>query len=115
MKRFLLFFAVSALAFAADITGSWSFSVDTDMGSGTPKFTFKQTGEKVTGTYAGQLGEAPLTGTVQGNKVSFSFEISPGGDKLKVVYQGTVEGDKSMKGSIDFGGQAKGTFTGTKD
>lgn len=115
VRTFLLLFLTAAMALAADITGSWSFSVDTDMGSGTPTFTFKQTGEKITGNYRGQLGEAPLTGTVQGNKITFSFEISPTGDKLTVVYTGTLEGDKAMKGAIDFGGQAKGTFTGTKN
>jgi hypothetical protein len=115
IRALLLSLLTAAMALAADVTGSWSFAVETDVGSGTPAFTFKQSGEKITGNYRGQLGEAPLAGTVQGNKITFSFEISPTGDKLTVVYTGTVEGDKAMKGSIDFGGQAKGTFTGTKN
>jgi hypothetical protein len=113
MKRLLVFFTLAALALAADITGNWTLDVETEMGSGSPTFTFKQDGEKLTGTYRGQLGEAPLTGKVTGDKVEFSFEISPTGEKWKVVYSGTVSAD-TMQGTIDFGGQATGTFKGKK-
>ena len=34
-----------------------------DAGSGTPIFVFKQSGEKLTGTYSGLMGNAELTGT----------------------------------------------------
>ena len=35
--------------------------------------TFKQDGEKLTGHYSGQLGEADLTGTVKGQDIEFKF------------------------------------------
>jgi hypothetical protein len=104
----------SLAAFAADITGTWSAEVQTDMGSGTPTFTFKQDGEKLTGTYSGQLGEAKLTGTIKGDDVEWSFEASPQGDKLVVKYAGKLDGSNKMKGTTDLGGLAKGTFTATK-
>lgn len=113
MKRVLMFLATAALAFAADITGTWNFTVETDMGSGTPTMTFKQDGNKLAGTYKGQLGEAPLQGTVNGDKVEFSFEVSPAGDKIAVKYTGTVTGDK-MTGTVDLAGQATGKFTASK-
>jgi hypothetical protein len=114
MKRFFLFLAMATLTFAADLTGTWSFQVDTDMGSGTPTFTFKQEGSKLSGTYSGALGEAPVTGKIDGAKVEFWFEASPTGEKITVKYSGTIEGDNKMKGSVDLGGQAKGTFTAEK-
>ena len=114
MKRLALLLAIAALSFAADITGTWSFEVETEMGSGSPTFTFKQDGEKLTGTYRGQLGEAPVTGKVTGDKVEFSFEASPAGEKIKVVYSGAIGGGNAMQGSIDFGGQMKGTFKAKK-
>lgn len=114
MKRLLLLLATAATLLAADITGTWEFNVETDMGSGTPIFKFKQDGNKLTGDYSGQLGTAPITGTVEGDKVEFTFEVSPGGDKLLIKYAGTLEGDNKIKGTVDLGGQAKGTFTGTK-
>lgn len=114
MKQILLLLATAALALAADISGTWDFQVDTDMGSGTPTMIFKQDGTKLTGTYKGQLGEAPITGTVDGTKVEWSFEAAPSGEKLMVKYAGTLAGDNKMSGTVDLGGQAKGKFSATK-
>jgi hypothetical protein len=100
----------AALAFGADISGKWSFSVVLDAGSGTPTFEFKQTGENLTGTYKGQFGEAKVTGTVKGDKVEFGF----GSDAGSVKYAGTVEGN-TMKGTVDYGEAGKGTFTAKKE
>ena len=108
----LLFAAATALA--ADLTGKWSANVDTDAGSGAPSFEFKQSGETLTGKYSGQLGDAPLTGTIKGDDVEFSFQISPQGDAVTIKYKGKITGPKSMKGSVDLGGLGAGTFTATK-
>lgn len=113
MKRLVLVLAIAAAAFGADITGTWNFDVETDMGSGNPVMTFEQKGDVLTGTYRGQLGESPLTGKVNGDKVEFWFEVSPAGDKMKVVYTGTVSG-ATMQGSVDLAGQVKGTFKAKK-
>src|SRR5947207_9024774 len=45
--------AVPQEAGKVDVTGKWAFTVETSAGSGTPKFTFKQAGEKLTGHYSG--------------------------------------------------------------
>lgn len=105
--------AITALAFGADISGTWNFDVETEMGSGNPVVTFEQKGDVLTGTYRGQLGEAPLSGKVIGDKVEFWFEASPTGEKMKVVYTGTVSG-ATMQGSVDLAGQVKGTFKAKK-
>ena len=97
----------------ANITGDWTFTVQTDMGAGTPAITFKQDGEKLTGKYNGQLGAADLTGTVKGNDVKFTFTIDVQGQQAPVSYAGTVE-KNTMKGTLDIGGMATGTFTATK-
>ena len=112
MKRLFLLLALAVAALAADLTGTWELQVESDVGTGTPTFTFKQDGNKLSGTYSGQLGEAPVTGTVDGDKVQFSFEISPAGDKIRVTYSGTAYGGNKIKGTVDFGGMGKVTFTG---
>ena len=96
-----------------NVTGEWSFNVQTDQGGGTPTITFKQDGEKLTGTYNGQFGNADLTGTVKGNAVHFTFTIDVQGQQAPVTYDGTVE-KNTMKGKMDIGGMVSGTFTGTK-
>jgi hypothetical protein len=95
-----------------DITGAWILQVETEMGSGSPTFTFKQEGEKLTGKYKGLLGEADLTGTVKGDQVEFSFKVSGQVDGT-VTYTGTTDG-KEMKGKTKFAELGEGTFTGKK-
>ena len=98
---------------ATNVTGEWLFNVTTDQGGGTPTITFKQDGEKLTGKYAGQLGNADLTGTVKGNAIHFTFTIDAQGQQAPVTYDGTVE-KNTMKGKLDIGGMVNGTFTATK-
>jgi hypothetical protein len=92
------------------ITGTWNMSVETSAGSGTPTFVLKQEGDTlITGTYSGQLGEAPVKGTIKGNDVRLEFNIS--GNLIE--YTGTVDGD-NMKGRVKLGTMAEGTFTGKR-
>jgi hypothetical protein len=96
-----------------DVTGAWAFEVTSAAGTGSPTMTFSQSGEKLTGTYAGQFGEAPLQGTVKGNQITFSIDITVQDMKLRMVYSGTVAGD-SIKGTATFGELGEGTFTAAR-
>lgn|SRR5436190_22599029 len=98
---------------ATNVTGEWAFTVTTDQGAGNPVLTFKQDGEKLTGKYAGQLGNADLTGTVKGSAIHFTFTLDVQGQQAPVTYDGTVE-KNTMKGKMDIGGMVNGTFTATK-
>src|SRR5512132_3709014 len=91
-----------------DVTGKWLFAVDTAAGSGTPVMTFKQDGEKLTGHYSGQLGEADLTGTVKGQDITFKFAVDAQGTAINAVYTGTVDAKDSMKGKVDLVGLGEG-------
>jgi hypothetical protein len=92
------------------ITGTWNFTVETSAGSGSPVFVFNQETEtSFTGTYKGQLGEAPVKGTINGKEVKFSFTVN---DNL-IEYSGTRDGN-SMKGTVKLGSMAEGTFQATR-
>ena len=93
-----------------DVTGTWNLEVDLGGNTGNPVFTFKQAGEKLTGKYKGQFGEADVTGKIKGNKIEFTFAIA---DMGKAVYTGTVE-KGAMKGKVSYGDQLSGTWTGKK-
>jgi hypothetical protein len=95
---------------ATDISGAWVFTVETDQGTGSPEFTFKQEGQKLTGTYRGMFGEAPVEGKVAGNEVEFSFKVSAQGLEGTITYSGTIEGD-AMKGTVKLGDFGSGTWT----
>jgi hypothetical protein len=104
--------ALPAQSSKVDVTGKWTFTVQTDAGGGTPTVTLKQDGEKLTGHYSSQnLGEADLTGSVKGQEITFTFTADAQGTSLTITYTGTIESKDSMKGSVDLGGMAQGTFT----
>jgi hypothetical protein len=106
----LIVVVLSCVAFAADISGAWQFSLQTPTTKGSPSFEFKQDGEKLTGTYSGKFGKAPLSGTVKGDQVEFAFDAPSG----HFHYLGAVDGAASMKGNFELVGTEKGTFTATK-
>lgn len=101
--------AAAASSEKIDVTGAWAVEVETSAGSGSPSFTFKQDGETLTGQYKGQFGEAPVKGTVKGNEITFSVEVSQG----TVVYKGKIE-NGMMKGTVSLGDLGSGTWTGKR-
>ncbi len=110
----VLLLGAGARAQAPNVTGDWTFDVQTGMGAGSPAISFKQDGEALTGTYAGTVGNASFKGTIKGTAIDFAFEVDAQGQTIDVHYTGTVEGD-TMKGTVNMaGGQLNGTFTGKR-
>jgi hypothetical protein len=91
-----------------DVSGVWTVEVETPQGAASPTFTFKQEGENLTGQYKGSLNEGPLTGTVRGNQIQFSFKV-PDADAA-FTFTGTIE-KNAMKGTVQLGGFGSGTWT----
>jgi hypothetical protein len=100
----------AAAAGALDVSGDWAFEVAIAGGTGTPSMRFTQSGDKLTGRYTGQLGEAPLAGTVKGDQITFSIDVTVEGNALHIVYSGTATRD-SMKGTVSLADFGEGTFT----
>ncbi len=113
-RSILLLTCLSTIAFATDVSGKWTFNVETEAGSGSPTFVFKQAGEKLTGTYSGTFGTAEVSGTVKGDDIQFSFEATVADQKAKVVYTGKISAADKMKGEVEFTGLGKGTWTASK-
>lgn len=94
-----------------DLTGTWQIEIEIAGQTGTPVFTLKHKGDKLTGKYEGQFGEADIKGTVKGKKVEITFELEEGS---KVIYTGTIESADEMKGDADYAGQAEGSWVGKR-
>jgi hypothetical protein len=92
-----------------DVTGVWNVEIEIAGQTGMPVFTLKQEGEKITGKYKGQFGEADVTGKIKGNEIEFSFEAQG----AKITYTGTVDKD-TMKGKANYADQASGEWKGKK-
>jgi len=112
---FLLGGAALAQNARTDLSGKWRFTVETSAGSGTPTITLKQDTDKLTGHYSGLLGESDLTGSVKGQDFVFTFNAEAQGYSFKCTYTGTVESSGSLKGKVDLGGLAGGTFTAKRE
>lgn len=61
--------------------------------------TIEQNGDKIKGALKGPRAEAPLEGTVKGNKISFTVKRDTPRGEVTLEYTGTVDGD-SMKGTF---------------
>jgi hypothetical protein len=112
MKRiaysFVLVFACGMLlmlagnALAADepakVDGKWEMTSEGQNGPMTQTLMIQQDGGTIKGTLTGRRGEAPLQGTVTGNKLSFTVKRqTQSGDTMVIEYTATVDGD-SLKG-----------------
>ena len=106
---------IAAQGAKTDVTGKWLLSVTSSAGTGTPTLTLTQRGDSLTGHYSSQvLGEADVKGTIKGQSITINLNVEVQGEALTVTYTGTVDTADSMKGTVDIGGQATGTFTGKR-
>ena len=92
-----------------DVTGVWNVEIEIGGQTGMPVFTLKQDGDKITGKYKGQFGDADVTGKLKGNEIEFSFEAQG----AKITYTGTVDKD-TMKGKANYADQATGEWKAKK-
>lgn len=106
-------FVFVALVSAADLSGSWTFQGEVANNAVDFTCAMKQEGEKLScpATLAGS--EVLITGTVKEKAVSLTFDIQYGGNIYNNVYNGTIQDDGSIKGSIEVAGQV-GAFTATR-
>lgn len=100
---------MAGLVSAADLTGTWKAQWQFPGRAVEVTYTFKQTGQMLTGTMQG--GQSPKRdiseGKVTGDQVSFVLN-TPGGE-MKFVHEGKASGDDDIEFTIkpygDFPGQ----------
>ena len=100
---FAMLMGMTAVALAqGSVDGNWEMSMQGRQGMMTQTLMLKTDGNKLTGSIKGQRGEAPLEGTVDGNKISFTVTRQTPNGEMKQTFNGTVEGD-SIKGTVQMG------------
>jgi hypothetical protein len=82
----------AAPAFAGDIDGKWTGSIDTPNGAVAINYTFKSEGDALTGFTTGPDGATIniKDGKIAGNKVSFSLTLDFGAGPTTFNYTGEV-------------------------
>jgi hypothetical protein len=105
--------ALSAQQKGVDVTGKWAFAVTTENGTGYPTVTFKQDGEKITGTYESQrLGSRAIEGTVKGDTIKFAMKGAEGMPDFE--FAGVIVDKDNIKGTLEMGGMGSAAFTGKR-
>jgi hypothetical protein len=103
----LLVLGLAVSARAADISGQWTATFNTQVGEQHYTYTFKVDGEKLTGTAKSDNGTTDIqNGSVKGDDVSFVENLDYQGQKLVITYTGKISGDE-IKFTRDVGGVAK--------
>lgn len=92
----LILVILSGVALAADITGNWSGTMSMGDNQFTLTYTFKQEGDKLSGSVVTPQGDAiPLIeGKVDGDKISFAVKVDMNGSPAKFVSSGTIKGEE---------------------
>ncbi len=85
--------AVSALA--ADISGQWTATFNTQVGEQHYTYTFKVDGDRLTGTAKNDNGTTEITkGTINGDDISFVENLNMMGNTIAITYTGKISGDE---------------------
>ena len=91
----VLTFAFASFVSAADISGKWKGTAETQFGTFERSFDFKVDGNKLTGeTSSDRFGKSTIEdGKIDGDNISFTISINFDGNEGKVAYKGKVTGD----------------------
>ena len=127
MKSFALLFAAAAMATVtaaavapsaaiaaaptADISGTWTTEFDSQVGKQTYTYTLKVEGGTLTGHAKSNLGEGDVSGTVDGDNVTFVENLNYQGQVLAITYTGQIVSADEIKFKRDVGGQGGEEFT----
>ena len=94
----LLIVAVLTPLSAADITGKWTASFDTQIGKQEYTYDFVVKDGKLTGKMKSNIGESDvIDGKVDGDKVTFTELLKFEGMEVKITYTGTIVSADEIK------------------
>jgi hypothetical protein len=116
LRKFLVTATAMALlplaALAADVSGTWAASFDSQVGVQTYTFTLKADGTKLTGRAKSANGDSEIVeGKVDKDTLTFVENMNYQGQELRIVYTGTVVSADEIKFKRDVGGQGGEEFT----
>jgi hypothetical protein len=100
--RYRKYFGLAALtlawaisAYAADATGTWKASFDTQIGEQHYTYDLKADKDQLTGKATNDRGSTDIAeGTVKGDDIFFVENITFQDTKLRIEYTGKVSGDE---------------------
>lgn len=103
----------STASFAqTDVSGDWALTINGPQGTVDTDASFKQAGDRITGTFSSQMGETSVEGTMSGSTLSLAFNVVTPNGPIDITMKAEVAGSE-MKGTLDYG-MGTADFTGKK-
>ena len=97
-----IFAATSALAAGAPtLTGQWTVHNSIAGNESDQECKFVQTETKLTGTCKGTEKDVLITGSIDGNKVTWKYDSEFNGSPLTLTYTGALDDSGKIAGSVD--------------
>jgi hypothetical protein len=94
--------------------GQWDITIKTPGGDRPATATLTEDNGKLTGTLASEVGEAPISGTIEGKAVKLAFTaVTPNGN-LPVTMTGDIDGNAIVNGKAEIGGMGVMEFVAKK-
>ena len=97
----------TAASSGAGLAGKWDVTFITPGGEFPANATFTDEGGKISGTFGSQMGEAPITGTVEGSSLKLTMTAQTPQGSMTVVLTGDVEGDAIVHGKAEIAGMGQ--------
>jgi hypothetical protein len=99
----LLLTAATATAqrFLADVAGTWNVTVEGPQGPMSSQLVLTQKGDTLSGKFASEIGEAPISGMVKGDSVKIALALDMGGQQLSLQIAGALKDKDKMAGVVE--------------
>lgn len=95
------------------LDGTYDLTMQTPMGNREVKLELTSSGNDLSGSFAGPQGNAPLTGSVDGDAFKFSLTFTGQMGPMELTFDGKQDGD-NLAGTVQFGAFGSGPFTAKK-
>jgi len=96
----ILLAATSAFAASPNLTGKWTIHQSIAGNESDMTCTFVRIDAKLTGSCKGDK-EIPITGTVDGNKVTWKYDTDHDGTAHTLTYTATLGDSETFSGNVD--------------
>jgi len=103
LASLLVFAATSALAAGSpSLTGQWAIHNNIGGSESDQECKFVQTEAKLSGTCkSSEEKDVPVTGAVDGNKVTWKYDSEYNGSPITLTYKGVLDDAGKIAGSVD--------------
>jgi hypothetical protein len=86
-------------------------AIEMEVGKATPLLELAQNEGKLSGTYTGRYGAAPVSGDVSGRALKFSVQM----ETTTLLFTGEIKDDGTLAGKGDFGEMGSVTWTAARE